>query len=45
MVIKIDEEYAMIQISIKTRELLRTLSKKGETYDKIIQRLVHEGEN
>lgn len=43
MVIEMGDEFALIQISVKTREQLKAMGKTGETYDKIIQRLIRKG--
>ncbi|MGA7075617.1 MAG: hypothetical protein WBZ42_03595 [Halobacteriota archaeon] len=39
-----DRELTSIQVSVETRELLRGLGRKGETYNDIITRLLKERE-
>jgi len=36
------EEFTTIQVSKKTRDDLKRIGKKGETYDEIIRRLLEE---
>jgi predicted RNA-binding protein YlqC (UPF0109 family) len=40
MVMEMNEEITTIQISIKTRDELKEIGKKGETYDTIVKNLL-----
>ncbi len=36
------DEITTIKVRVSTRDLLKSLGRKGETYDEIIRRLIHE---